>query len=518
MTDVPITETIKNTIEDILDLTPDSGADIGDTGSVKGASGGGGGRGGSSGGRGGSSGGSRGSSGGSSRGSSTGRSSGTSSASRSSSSRTASGARSTGARTSSRAAQADAREVRSSRVYKESVNARTWKGGNPVVYRTGYRDRYPLFDNSFLFWMIYFSSINNSAELSRLRTENKELIQTMEHGNLLNARNGYGETAVIIAAREGDIKALTFMKENGADFTVVDNDGKNAFLWAAQEGQLEAMKFLYAINPDLAKAVDFEGNNALHLAAANGQAAMIPYLVQTLGLDVNAPNKADQTPAMLAARVGDVFSLRVMHKLGANFDALSVKGNNALMTAAVAGEVDATKFLLTVTKDVNQRNNDNRSALAMVLDEMRRTADPELEKRYQIIAEKLIEAGARLGAQDKEMKLLRGSWDRDFTLLLLKAGAKPYPEPDFGGDWAKEKRALINAANNIEERLTELNRQESWIKALDLDKNGHIELAEVLVRLDGRVTPETLNDDGMITLSELTQAMNKPKVKPQKTH
>jgi ankyrin repeat protein len=60
----------------------------------------------------------------------------------------------------------------------------------------------------------------------------------------LNAKDPYGEPALIRAARHGDTTVIMALLAAGADIDSTDNSGETAMSWAAQMGKTEVLKIL----------------------------------------------------------------------------------------------------------------------------------------------------------------------------------------------------------------------------------------------------------------------------------
>src|SRR5207249_4723856 len=60
----------------------------------------------------------------------------------------------------------------------------------------------------------------------------------------INARTEFGETALMAAARAGNLNAFRFLLAKGADTSVRDNEGKTLLMHAATGGSLEIVKLL----------------------------------------------------------------------------------------------------------------------------------------------------------------------------------------------------------------------------------------------------------------------------------
>jgi len=88
---------------------------------------------------------------------------------------------------------------------------------------------------------------------------------------------------------------------------------------AARWGHLEVIQFLISkgADPNLKTT---EGTSLLHLAAMNGHAPVVEYLVKEAKLDINAQDKFGDTPLIAACGGGKVNTAQLLLQLGANKD------------------------------------------------------------------------------------------------------------------------------------------------------------------------------------------------------
>jgi ankyrin repeat protein len=124
-----------------------------------------------------------------------------------------------------------------------------------------------------------------------------------------------GSTPFLLAARASDIRLMQLLLELGADPQAANTDNCTPLLAAAgvgaledgeeaagtDEEALEAVRFLLVAGADV-NAVDENGETAMHGAAYQSRANLVPLLVK-YGADItvwNRKNKAGWTPLMIA--------------------------------------------------------------------------------------------------------------------------------------------------------------------------------------------------------------------------
>src|SRR5215471_10816066 len=241
-----------------------------------------------------------------------------------------------------------------------------------------------------------------------------------------------GETALMFAARVGDLESAKLLMAAGANVNDADAWGVTATTLAAHSGFTDLVLFLLdkGANPNLAE----NGFTALHEAVMRRDEKMVAALLEH-GADANAPLKTwtpkrcssedfnfepqlvGATPYWLAARftAPEIMRLLVKHGADPHFvhhaEYVSERGFAALPQTEIAtpvmaavgiirtkpwveipkGEAEALaletlKLAVELGADVNVANTDGRTAL-----------DAAKALRYQSVADFLIEKGAKAG-------------------------------------------------------------------------------------------------------------------------
>ncbi|WP_156680954.1 ankyrin repeat domain-containing protein [Sphingomonas profundi] len=135
------------------------------------------------------------------------------------------------------------------------------------------------------------------------------------------------------AAREGRGDVIEALLVYGAVIDAHDGKGHTALILAAYHDRLAALNLLlmHGADPDAGDIA--RGNTALMGAAFKGHDAVAARLVAA-GCTVNARNKAGQTALMMAAMFGRDDQVDMLLAAGADRDAVDAAGNTAASLAA----------------------------------------------------------------------------------------------------------------------------------------------------------------------------------------
>jgi ankyrin repeat protein len=153
--------------------------------------------------------------------------------------------------------------------------------------------------------------------------------------NLINTRDGYGDTALAYAARRGHEDVADWLLSHGADVSIVrekPNSGWSPLFWACGYGaKIEIVRKLIDAGADVRERADHHGakqDTVLHQAAHYGHRVVIRLLIDR-GADVAAvcgkgdAGYAGHTPLMVAAKEGHSSCAEELIGRGATVDVFS---------------------------------------------------------------------------------------------------------------------------------------------------------------------------------------------------
>jgi ankyrin repeat protein len=200
----------------------------------------------------------------------------------------------------------------------------------------------------------------------------------------INGRNNEGETALMIAVNQGDAEAVGFLVEKGCDVNASDSVSSETTATRAFRGNhMEILEVLLKkgalLNLELLIAAAKNGNTkmvnklmgwgcnaseeALLAACQEGHGHLVKLMIQR-GASPNAYDSRTNNPAIIiAAKRGDIKTLRELVNGGAKVNAKGHNETTALMEAAKQGDFQMAKFLLSKGADPQMQDGKGRTAL-----------------------------------------------------------------------------------------------------------------------------------------------------------
>lgn len=166
-----------------------------------------------------------------------------------------------------------------------------------------------------------------------------------------------GRTALMLAAKAGDLAASDRLLAAGADIDARNPNGGTALMYAALGGSEVLVDRLLAAGADV-NARASNGWNALMIAAAKGRAEIVQRLLAA-GADINAQDVYGWTPLMRAlyeTRAAVVAVLLASPNIA--LDAREERGATALHVVAQTGDEALARKLLERGARRDARNRD----------------------------------------------------------------------------------------------------------------------------------------------------------------
>ena len=163
---------------------------------------------------------------------------------------------------------------------------------NPNVLSLLYSPSFPMVSPRTQTPLINYALARSDANSDLMLGAVKFLV---EKGYDLSQRAPDGTGPLHLAAANGNVELMRYLAGRGCDPAEADSYGNTPLLYAARAGKLDNVNYLIGRNKTLLKAVNLNGDTALHLAARTGNSTLVKLLLDH-GLDPDAVNNQDLTP------------------------------------------------------------------------------------------------------------------------------------------------------------------------------------------------------------------------------
>ena len=301
--------------------------------------------------------------------------------------------------------------------------------------------------------------LQHGAEVSVHTRSNPQLVYTGDVSGagrnpaewVMRTLDRGGSTALMFAARQGDLESAKLLLAAGANPNETGPDGMTALVLASYSGHGDVAAFL--LSKDASPNAGDAGYTALHTAVLRGDVELVKTLLKyganpnariTQGTPITREGEdlvlptplVGATAFFLAAKFLETDSMRVLAKGGADTRLGVADGTTPLMAAAGIGwgaEVDrrdayklqgtvfsdgdraleAVKLVLDLGADVNTTNDAGDTAL-----------HGAASKGYDAIVQELADKGAQLEVKNKRGRTPLMAAKKNTADLLRKLGAK----------------------------------------------------------------------------------------------
>ena len=249
---------------------------------------------------------------------------------------------------------------------------------------------------------------------------NSAAIQSLLHdGAPVDQRGGsMDETALIIAARHGNLGIVKTLTKAGADIHARSKYGDTALTAATYFCHPNVSEFLIEQGADVNAKNDGFGSTPLMLAAECNDVAIVDALIRR-SAKINETNKKGMTALTAAAIKGHVAVVQLLLNSGADTEKYGPKIGTALYEASQQGQDAIVKLLINKSAGINWKSKHNGWTPLMIA----------VAEGHSSTASILLEAGASVNlANDKGRTALMFAalyGNREITAALLKSGADP---------------------------------------------------------------------------------------------
>jgi ankyrin repeat protein len=159
-----------------------------------------------------------------------------------------------------------------------------------------------------------------------------------------NALDPRGNPMLIVAIRDKSMKVTDLLLANPAtNVNLTNKSGENALMLAAFDGQLPLVKSLVIQNK---AAVNKPGWAPIHYAATNGHLEITQFLMAS-GAQVNALSPSETTPLMMSIGSGNDQLIKYLLDNGADLRLRNHEGYTAIDVAQLFGKDDIRDGLMS---------------------------------------------------------------------------------------------------------------------------------------------------------------------------
>lgn len=313
----------------------------------------------------------------------------------------------------------------------------------------------------------------------------------LEKGANINAKATNGATPLIQATQEGHVEVVKILLANGADMNAQRLDGPSALMMSVQNAHIATVQLLLDAGALVDATGPDDGVTALMLAVQTSPPADIVRLLLDKGADVNKARTNDGITALMnASQCGKIDAVRFMLEKSADVNARSATGNTALLFAASGGHKEILNLLIAKGADVNINRFDGFTPLMFAAQE-----------GYANITEILLSKGAEVNAirsldNGSALMLAATQGRANAVACLLKSGADVNLVTNDGvsalilaselGHIEVVKLLLDNSANLKAKRISD------GLTALIIAANkGHDDIVKLLIEMGADVNEKS---------------------------
>jgi len=269
----------------------------------------------------------------------------------------------------------------------------------------------------------------------------KTVLESLQQGAHIEARDINGATPLILAAESHQIPILELLLQKGAAAEAKDQNGVTALVHAARSGFVDVVELLLTKTPDVN-----DKNQALFAVTETGYATVFISAEEYKTLRGVVPPGHGENERIVSPYLK---TAKLLLSSGAEIEARNENGDTPLIRAAGFGQTDIVRLLLETGADPEATNKGGSTALAAAACEcavasMHDTLD---------IEKMLLEKRGAKGARDKQggMALLAAAaWGRVQNVKLLLDNGAPIEATDDEGNTALMISASGSAVSTID--------------------------------------------------------------------
>ena len=318
--------------------------------------------------------------------------------------------------------------------YGADVNALDATGNTPIFYATQNADL-----KMIELLLAGKADVKDNPELLRTAVKQncREIIEVLlEHGADVNARDATGNTPILYATQNADLKIIELLLARKANV----KDNPELLRTAVKQNCREIIEVLLEHGADV-NASDKYGETALHCTILNihgdlsrscpdkdpniNVKAEIAKLLLSRGANVNARTNAGISILHAASSNGNAKIVEALLEYNVDVNSTCRNDTTSLHFCATEGNEVISKLLLDKGANVNAKQKDGKTALYIAT-----------EKGRTKVVEVLLKCGARIDSDPKTgTTLLHVAAEKDYleiVELLVKFGADIDSENKYG--------------------------------------------------------------------------------------
>ncbi|WP_010598965.1 ankyrin repeat domain-containing protein [Rickettsiella massiliensis] len=188
--------------------------------------------------------------------------------------------------------------------------------------------------------------------------ENVLMVIKFAGRNIINVRDANGYTSICIAAKLSNNAFFQGLLMLGADINLKTNTGQTPLSIAAERGDDVLVKEILSLNTIEINSRDNHGFTALHVAYIAQRTSTLGILLEDKRVDVNVADENGFTVLDFAALKGDVVTMELLIKKGANLNSKTKQGDTATILATSVNHLEAVKFLAEQDSILLETKND----------------------------------------------------------------------------------------------------------------------------------------------------------------
>ncbi|XP_018418521.1 PREDICTED: kinase D-interacting substrate of 220 kDa, partial [Nanorana parkeri] len=291
-------------------------------------------------------------------------------------------------------------------------------------------------------------------------------------------------TALISAAKEGHLEIVRELLDCNAYLEHRDMGGWTALMWASYKGCTDVVELLLSkdANPNIT-GLQYSVYPIIW-AAGRGHSDILKLLLQ-YGAKVNCSDKYGTTPLIWAARKGHLESVKSLLQMGADVDQEGANSMTALIVAVRGGYTDTVKEILKRNPNVNLTDKDGNTALAIAAKE-----------GHTEIVQDLLDAGTYVNIPDRNGDTVLIGAVRGGHVEIVRALLNKYADIDIRGQdnktalyWAVEKGNATMVRDILQcNPDTEICTKDGETPLIKATKMRNIEVVELLLDKGAKVS------------------------------